>query len=91
MNYLGCVLNETMSDETMAFRVIDQINSKLKFFNKNNRFLGVPLRRLLFNALVQPHFDYAYAAWYPNLTKKLKDKLKVTKKQIRQILFKIKM
>ena len=31
------------------------------------------------NALIQPHFDYGCTAWYPNLTKKLKDKLQVTK------------
>ena len=41
-------------------------------------FLDVPLRRLLYNALIQPHFHYAGTAWYQNLTKKLKDKLQVT-------------
>ena len=39
-----------------------------------------PYRRLLCNVLIQPHFDYACTAWYPNLTKKLKDKLQVTPK-----------
>ena len=29
------------------------------------------------NALIQPHFDYACAAWYPNLNKKYKNKLQV--------------
>ena len=73
VNYLGCVLNETM-----ALRVIGKINSKLKFLYRKNRFLDVPLSRLLCNALIQPHFDYAGTACYPNLTKKLKDKLQVT-------------
>ena len=36
---------------------------------------------LLCNALIQPHFDYGYNAWYPNLRKKLKDKLLVTQNQ----------
>ena len=27
--------------------------------------------------LIQPHFDYACAAWYPNLSKKYKNKLQV--------------
>ena len=35
------------------------------------------MRRLLCNALIQPHFDYACSAWYPNLTQKLKKKLQV--------------
>ena len=78
MNYLGCVLDETMSGETMALRVIEKINSRLKFLYRKNRFFDAPLRTLLCNALVQPHFDYACTAWNPQLTKKLKDKLQVT-------------
>ena len=27
---------------------------------------------MLCNALIQPHFDYACTAWYPNLTEKKK-------------------
>ena len=68
-----------MSGETMALRVIEKINSRPKFLYRKNRFLDVPIRRpLLCNVLNQPHFDYACAAWYPNLTKKIKDKLQVT-------------
>ena len=78
VNYLGCMLDESMSGETMALRVIEKINSRLKFLYRKNRFLDVPLRRLLCNALIQPHFDYACTEWYPNLSKKLKDKLQVT-------------
>ena len=32
-------------------------------------------RRLLCNALIQPHFDHACSASYPNLTKKLKHRI----------------
>ena len=78
LNYLGCVLDETMSGETMAFRVIEKINSRLKFLYQKNQFLDVPLRRLPCNALIQPNFDYTGTAWYQQLTKKLKDKLQVT-------------
>ena len=35
-------------------------------------------RRLLCNALIQPHFDYAGTAWCPNLCKKLKNKIQTT-------------
>ena len=75
MNYLG-VLDESMSGETMALRVIEKINSRLKFLYQKNRFSDVLLHRR--NALNQPPFDYAFTAWYPNLSKKLKDKLQVT-------------
>ena len=77
-NYLGCVLDESMLGETMALTVIEKINSRLKFLYQKNRFLDVPLRRLLCNALIQTHFDFACTAWYTNLSKKLKDKLQVT-------------
>ena len=72
------MLDESMSVEGMAVRVIKKINSRLKFFYRKNWFLDVTLRRLLCNALIQPHFDYACTAWYPNLSKKLKDKLQAT-------------
>ena len=79
VNYLGCMLDESVLGEITALRVIEKINSKrLKFLYRKNRFLDVPLRRLLCNALIQPHFDYACTAWYPNLSKKLKDKLRGT-------------
>ena len=73
--YLGCMLDETMSGETMALSVINKINNKLKFLYRKNRFSTPTLRRLLCNALIQPHFDYACFAWYPNLTKKLKNRI----------------
>ena len=69
------MLDESMLGETMAPRVIEKINSRLKFFYRKNRLLDVPLRKLLRNTLIQSHFGYACTAWYPNLSKKLKDKL----------------
>ena len=42
----------------MALRVIEKINSRLKFLYRKNRFSDAPLRRPLCNALIQPHFDY---------------------------------
>ena len=70
-------------------RVIEKINSRRKFVCRKNRFLNVPLRRLLCNALIQPRFDYACTAWYTNLTKKLKDKLQVTQNKCIKFLFEI--
>ena len=78
VKYLGCMLDETMSGETMALSVINKINNKLKFLYRKNRFLTPTLRRLLCNALIQPHFNYACSAWYPNLTKKLKNRIQTS-------------
>ena len=72
---LGCILNESLSSESMALNVIDKINSHLKFLHRQNHFLTPPLCRLLCNALIQPFFDYACTAWFPNLLKKLRLRL----------------
>ena len=60
MTYLG--LNESMSGEPMALKVVNKINGKLKFPYRKNKFLTSKLRRMLCNALIQSHFDYACTA-----------------------------
>ena len=60
------------------FHVIHKINNKLKFLYRKNYFLTPTLRCLLCNALIQPHFDYACSAWYPNLSKKLNHRIQTT-------------
>ena len=66
------------SGESMALNGIDKINSRLKFLHRQNRFLTLPLHRLLCNALIQPLFGYACTAWFPNLSKKLRLRLQAT-------------
>ena len=71
VKYLGCILDQNLSGESTALNVIDKVNSCLKFLHRQNRFLTPPLRRLLCNPLLQPLFDYASAAWFSNLSKRL--------------------
>ena len=59
----------------MVIHIINKINSRLRFLYRQNRFLNFPLQRLLCNAMIQPFFDYACNAWYPNINKKLKMRL----------------
>ena len=66
------------SGESMALNGIDKIDSRLNFLHRQNRFLTPPLRRLLCNALIQPLFDYACTAWFPNLSKKLRLRFQAT-------------
>ena len=72
VTYLGCVMDETISGKPMALKVINKINEKLNFLYRKNSFLTPGLRRMLYNALIQPQFDYACSAWFPNLNAKLK-------------------
>ena len=59
VTYLRSALDENLSGETIALKVISKINCRLRFLNRKNRLLSQPLCRLLRNALIQPHFDYA--------------------------------
>ena len=55
VTYLGCVLDESMSSEPMALKVVNKINGKLKFLFRKNKFVTLKLRRMLCNVLIQPH------------------------------------
>ena len=68
VKYLGCLLDETMCWEAVAFNVKNKINNSLKFIYGNNSLSTPALRRLLSTAFMQPHSDYVYSAWYSNLT-----------------------
>ena len=48
VTYLGCILDETVSGESMAIHVINKINSRFRFLYRQNRFLNFPLRRFFF-------------------------------------------
>ena len=60
LTYLGCILEEIMSGESMAHKVIRKADTGLKFLHSKNKCLTSNLRRLLCKALIQPHFDYSY-------------------------------
>ena len=74
VTYPGCEFDERLSVEAIALKVINKINGRLKFLYRKNWYLTPHLKRLLCNALIQPYFDYACSAWYPNLNKKFKSK-----------------
>ena len=64
-----------MSGESMAHKVISKVNARLKSLHRKNKYLTPNIRRLLSNSLIQSHFNYACWAWYPKLSKKLKNKI----------------
>ena len=75
VTYLSCVIEENIPGKPMPLQVIKKINTRLRFLYRKSRFLSQPLHRLLCSKIIQPHFDYAFSAWYPNLNKSLKKKL----------------
>ena len=56
---------------------IQKINGKTKFLYRQDRYLSYPLKRMLCNSLIQPHFDFICCAWYPNLLISLKNKFQI--------------
>ena len=69
--------NDCLTGESIAMQVCTKGTSKLKFLHRKNRFLCKDLKMLFCNALLQPHFDYACAAWHPDLNEKYRNKLEV--------------
>ena len=67
VTYLGCILDDDISGESMASKAMNKISSRLNFLYRKQSFLNSKLRRMLCNALIQPHFDYACSVWYSNL------------------------
>ena len=43
ITYVGSILDEKMSGESMALKVIDKINSTLKFLHRKSNFLAATL------------------------------------------------
>ena len=75
VEYLGCYLDSNLNGESMARGVLKKINTNLNFLWRQSNYLNYLSRRLLCNALIQPHFEYVYTLWYPVLSKALKTKL----------------
>ena len=71
LEYLGYLLDENMSGESIAKKALKEINGKGKFLYRKNKYLSYHLKRMLCNSLIQPHFDFACCAWIPvNVTEK---------------------
>ena len=62
-------MDNTLSGKDMAEKVLEKVNGRLKFLYRQSKYLNKRLRRMLCNTIIQPHFDYASSAWYPNLNK----------------------
>ena len=78
VTYLGCILDENLSGEAIATRTLGKINCRPRFPHRKQNFLDFPFRRLLANALIQPHFDYACSAWFPMINKRLAKKIQTS-------------
>ena len=78
VTYLGCILDNDLSGESMATKGLSLIDNRPKFLYRKQKFLTLHLRLLLCNALIQPHYDYVCSALYPSLNKRLSKKIQTS-------------
>ena len=62
---------------SIARRVLKKISTKLIFLWRQSNYLKYSSKRLVCNALMEPHFDYGCILRYPLLSKALKTKLQI--------------
>ena len=67
VEYLGCLLDSNLYGESMTRKALKNINGKLKFLYRQAIFLNPTYKILLYNVVIQPHFDYGCTSWYPLL------------------------
>lgn len=86
VTYLGCILDNKLSSESMALKTISKINQKVKFLARLYSFLDKSTLLILAGALIQCHFDYACTSWYTGITKALKNKLQTSQNKLIRLL-----
>ena len=82
VTYLGVTLDQSLSGDSIASKLLTKSSNKLKFLYRNTRNFDLKTKKLLVSALIQCHFDYACSSWYTGLTKKLKGKMQVMQNNI---------
>ena len=75
VTYLSCILDETLSRESMTLKLISKVNSRPKILHSKNKFLTPAQCRLLCNSLIQSYFDFSSVPRYPNLPLKLENEI----------------
>ena len=87
ITYLGLTFDSDMSFSSLVNSVIKKVKGKLKFLYRKSALFGTTERKLLCSALVNPHFEYAWNAWYRSVNANVKNKLQTAQnKMIRYLL-----
>ena len=85
--YLGLTLDQSISGNTIANKVVLQCSNKVNFLYRNANKFNMKTKQLLVSALIQCHFDYGCSSWYSGLSKRAKSRLQVAQnKDIRFVL-----
>lgn len=71
IKYLGASTDNCLDGDLMALSIIQKANCRLKFLNRNAKFLNR-----------QCHFGYGCTSWFSALSCKLKSKLQTTQNKL---------
>ena len=82
VKYLGAILDQTLSCESMALSIIQKANARLKFLYRKCRYLTFITNKLLVVSLIQCHFDNAFSFWFVGLSQSVKNRLQTTQNKL---------
>ena len=83
---VGLELDQTLSGDQIADKIISKSSAKLKFLYRQAKHFDLQTKRLLTSALIQCHMDYASSSWYSGLTKTNKGRLQIMQNKIIRFL-----
>ena len=74
---MSCVSDQVISEESIALKVIEEFDSRLKSLYRTNKSLTPLLYRTKWSYHIQPHFDYVPSIWYPSITQKVRNRIRI--------------
>ena len=86
ITYLGCILDNKLTGESMATRAIKKVNQRTRFLGRISSFVNKDALKTLAGALIQPYFDYACTSWFSNIPMTLKNKLQTSQNKLIRLL-----
>ena len=87
VKYLGLILDDNLSGESIVYNILKKASCRLKFLYRYADILNTNSRKTLCFSLIQCYFDYSSSSWYSGINKALKKKLQIMQnKMIRFIL-----
>ena len=82
VGYLGAEIDQNVSGEAIASKVLSKVNGRLKFLIRKSKFLDLKTRISVVNAIIQCHFDYACSSWFSGLSASTKSKLQICQNKL---------
>ena len=64
IKYLGLMLDDTLSGESIVYNILKKASGRLKFLYTYSDILNLNARKTLCSALIQCYFDYSSSSWY---------------------------